>query len=76
VGKLQRNIGLNHKLLESFELFLEVVILFVWETTSKEKSCGLLTFHNQKIKKTQRKKIIFVKNIFRGQFQMPKIVCS
>lgn len=36
-GKIERNIGLSHKLFETFELFLETPILFVWETICEEK---------------------------------------
>ena len=58
--KSQEVFGLNHKLLESFKLFLEAIILFMWEVTCVEKKLWLFKPSTFKGEKPQKKnKIVF-----------------
>ena len=48
-GKNPKEIfGLNHKLFESFELFLEAVIWFMWEITCMEKKLWFFNLPHSK----------------------------
>lgn len=59
-GKSPKKVfGLNHKLLESFKLFLEAIILFMWEVTCIEKKLWFFKPSRFKGEKPQKKNKIF-----------------